>query len=1368
MAQLGVAGGGAAVGAVIGSLIPGVGTMLGAQIGWAIGGVAGALLFPPKGPDQYGPRLNELTVQTSGYGVPIAVVAGQAKLAGNVIWKQDIRETVRRRRIGKGGRASVETTYRWLKTIPARHQGGKGGARQTTTTYTYSLSWAVGICEWLIPPTSAGLLRIWLDNKLVFDVTGQNEITKVPGLTFRFYDGNESQLPDPIIEAKEGAGNAPAHRGLCYLVFEDVPLEIFGNRMPNVTVEISSSVEQSFPQINSIPPASPLYPSSPSSRTYISNWPCNVAVDYARGRIYEGRSRTSGATGSANDELIRVYDLISMETIGEYPMGDMVETFFPIGTSPTTASVGAGLLHLGQDGYLYATGGSDNRVPLWKIDPDTWRAVGVFGPPGGAGLGFGDNGTRLVNPMAITSISVPRLGAKPRTFVIVQGSYSSTLTIDADRMEYVWGAGDVALEPPPVPIGLGISPLTFPVILVPGRTRDDGGVELWVLRASELATPFRIDVARFRYYSGAASLGGGAAMGIFRDDFAAIDVQAEIDPLNVRPLLQAAFWDASDDTLVITLSGTGGPLSGWGRFSTIKWSPGGGVVWKVVDHVLPASHDGRGQITRVLGGTWGLGGNFVVQPGAGSVLVNATGADFNTLSWVDEAQAVIGYRSGGVGAKEIAKRYLLRSSPVVLTVGQVVTALCQRGGLTISDINVSELGDSIRGYMLPRPMSAREAITPLAATYQFDAAEIDDVLVFRKRAGPVVESIEFNDLVRESADGTVIEEQRAQDQELPREVTVRFADIERGWEQNAQSWRRPANPTATMGSVAATAMDLPIPLTATEGKTIAKRMCIAIWRERTKLEVSLGPQFLRVVPTDPITIETRDGATIRCRVLSTQLGANWTTRLEAVTEDAAVYDLSAEGDGGDGWDEPRMPLPYYTRLMLPDLALVGDGDDMGQSALREYAFLGAYDGARWRGVQVVRSADFLSWEGLGASTTPSVWGSVLETPAVPFSPWIWDDANEILVRLTDGELESATALEVLNGANMAALVSPSGEAEIIQFRDAEDLGGGEYRLTGLLRGRRGTEDQTAARRAGDLFLLLDDRLPFSAGVSEASAARYHRAVNIYQTIETAAPTTTKTARGRAEKPYAPAQIAGTRDGSDNLSLTWARRTRVGGEWLNGTGTVALSEASEAYEVVILDGSSPVARGYTSNGGTAAAAFDGAIGAGWSVLSFFLPLWVACTFAGGKTIVQYGIRAQGAFAATDTPRAFSLEGWNGAAWQTLDSRTAETGWSNSELRKFTIAAPGNYLTYRLTVTTSNGGGNTTLAELELYERVGGPNIAAADYAPNEVRVIATTTPAATYSAADQTADFGAPMPVVDVQVYQMSNIVGRGIAAEVKV
>lgn len=1340
MAKLGVAAGGAVVGGVIGSFV-GM-PMLGAQIGWAVGGIAGALLFP-DGKNTEGPRLNDLAVQTSGFGVPIPVVAARAKLSGNVIWKMDLEERKTTRRQGKGGGPKY-------------------------TEYSYYLSFAVGLCEWLIPPTNPNVLRIWLDNKLVHDSTGQSELVAIPGMVWRFCNGHEEQLPDPLLEAKLGE-DAPAFRGLAYIVFEDLPLDKFGNRMPNVTVELASEVTRTFPQVNSVPPAAPLFASNPGGPSYLSEWSVNVAIDHHRGRIYEARTRASGRVGGADDELIRVYDLVTMETIGEYSMADMVEPLVPLGMTTRQVAISGAHMHLAANGYLYCCGGPNNKYALWKIDPDTWRAVDVFGPVGGGGLGFGDNGTSIVMPMGITSFQVPMLMAPPRTFIVVQGAWSAMNVIDGDSMIFVWGAGDLSTSPPVIPTNLSISPLTYPIAIVPGRMRDDGFTDVWYLRGSE-GSPYRVDVVRFRFGSAAAYLGGGVSLGIERFDSTPIDVQAEVDALNTRPLIQAAWWDETDDALVITISGGGSPLATWTRFSTFKWAPGSGVVWKVVDHAAPAQHDARGAMGRVLGGVWGMAGNFVTQPGTGDVQVNESGNDFNSLFWLSEQEAVIGYRSSGPGAKEIAKRYLTRAAADTLTVGQVTSALCTSAGMQVSDIDVSELTDPIRGYTLARPMPRRDAITTLAAAWQFDAAEIDDRLVFRKRGGAVGATITYDDLVREDPDSSVIEEQRAQDQDLPREITVRFSDIDRGWEQNAQSWRRPLSPTATVATRGSTAMDLPIPLNADEGKTIARRMCIATWRERTKLSVTVGPKFARLVPTDVVYIGARDGALIRSRILSVQDGANWTRRIEAVTEDSAVYALTATADGGGYWDEPQLPLPYYTRQILPDLALVGDNDDTGQTGLREYLFACAYHGARWRGVRAVRSADLTTWSDVATVTTPTAWGSVAELPAAPATPWTWDEVGELVVRMTDGEPESATALEVLNWANLAALVGPDGTAEIIQFRDAVDEGGGVFRLTGLLRGRRGTEDQIATRAAGDLFVLLDgSRAAFQAQVTEANATRFHRAVSVFESIATSAPTVTKSRRGRAEKPYAVAHLAGTRDLSGNLTLTWIRRTRIGGEWLDGTGTVPVSEGAEAYEVDIMDGPLPLPGiQYSAPTGTPANAFDGQNNTLWG--GGPLPISLEVDFGEPRRIQAYGVRTENGYPLSAAPKAWTVDGWDAVAgaWVTIDSRSGETGWGLSELRTYATATPGTYARYRFRVTEAQGANSLTISQFSLYPWVGGPDIAAAAYARSAVRTLTSSSPTVTYTATQQVSDFGAAQAEVYVEVYQMSNIVGRGIAAEATV
>jgi hypothetical protein len=74
--------------------------------------------------------------------------------------------------------------------------------------------------------------------------------------------------------------------------------------------------------------------------------------------------------------------------------------------------------------------------------------------------------------------------------------------------------------------------------------------------------------------------------------------------------------------------------------------------------------------------------------------------------------------------------------------------------------------------------------------------------------------------------------------------------------------------------------------------------------------------------------------------------------------------------------------------------------------------------------------------------------------------------------------------------------------------------------------------------------------------------------------------------------------------------------------------------------------------------------------------------------------------------------------------------------------------------RLGQTLGSGADVPLTEESELYD------VVIMDGA-TEKRVIAATSPSATYTVADQTADFGAPQASVSVRVYQRSAVVGRG-------
>ncbi len=171
----------------------GVGRVIGATIGRAIDDRAIAGLGPAR---QIGPRLETLKVQGTAEGAPMACVFGRARVTGQVIWAARFLEAKNKGRAGKGGPKTVD--------------------------YVYSLSFAVALCEGEID----GIGRVWADGRAM-DLTG---------VVMRVHRGGEDQTPDPLIEAVEGA--APAYRGTAYVVFEDLPLGPFGDRVPQLSFEV--------------------------------------------------------------------------------------------------------------------------------------------------------------------------------------------------------------------------------------------------------------------------------------------------------------------------------------------------------------------------------------------------------------------------------------------------------------------------------------------------------------------------------------------------------------------------------------------------------------------------------------------------------------------------------------------------------------------------------------------------------------------------------------------------------------------------------------------------------------------------------------------------------------------------------------------------------------------------------------------------------------------------------------------------------------------------------------------------------------------------------------------------------------------------
>jgi hypothetical protein len=335
----------------------------------------------------------------------------------------------------------------------------------------------------------------------------------------------------------------------------------------------------------------------------------------------------------------------------------------------------------------------------------------------------------------------------------------------------------------------------------------------------------------------------------------------------------------------------------------------------------------------------------------------------------------------------------------------------------------------------------------------------------------------------------------------------------------------------------------------------------------------LPPDWLRLDPADVITVSF-PGASFRVRLTNVDTGADFTLGAKGVSDSVAAYTSGVQADGGQGFAVQVVSTSLATCLIAPDIPLLRDIDDTGGIASRLYLAGAGYGEPAWRGAAVYNSADGTASVNVASLASEAAYGTTLNALAAPASAFCTDETSALTVAMVAGgeALESVSQEVMLNGANAALLIKANGEPEIIQFRDVTFDGTNTYTLRGLLRGRRGTDVFMSGHAIGETFLLLEaDTLQLaSLPLGDLGATRQWRAVTIGALFEDAE-IQPRNHTGRDLKPYAPWAVKATKSGSPaNITITWARRTRIGGEWKDGTGTVPLAEAAEAYEVDILD------------------------------------------------------------------------------------------------------------------------------------------------------------------------------------------------------
>lgn len=967
-----------------------------------------------------GPRLDELTVTVAEYGTPIARFLGARKFTCPMFHAEKLKEVEQNTKVK-----------------------GKG----TQTTYHYLGTFAVAISDNPIDK----VLKIWFDDKLVYDATGTGPISYAGALginldsVMRIYTGTETQLPDPRYvtwcEAKYGPNSAPAYRGVSYLFFEELPLDNFGNRIPQVTVMAASGTGVVYPYDLR----------NDDTNRCINNFSPDGLLLY-----------------SINGNTVIVYDVPSRELISKAVFPSYIGFNGKLGVS---------------NDFAYALSGNFFDLHLVTIDPH-----------GG--------------------------------FV----SYSGALTTDGAYRDCTFKANTL--------------------LAYPYNTNEQYGGIIGGSSISKYFTTF----APTHYFEDADN-GTWWAVGVNTGDINLCIFSSHTAATTVDTTYNGGSvgMDNGNGHLVIS---QGGYLQLWDKttmtkVSQVALSTTFDRQYIAFDNVKPGAKDIWIGDTRY--STQDLS---VIETINIDNWINDGAFEFNTPIW-DAVNDAIVCCTGGTD--HIIWRYLHRVNNSGVTLSAVLNKMCDAAGLISANRITAACSQLVEGYSWTRG-DVKSQMQPLLDIYDVDARPHDFSIEFLPRGGAPSGTVYTVDLAK-NGDGPRYATQTAQDTDLPRVIRVNYADT--GYDQQTNNTISPL-PVAAVDSSRDQVIDM---TTFAAGEAYAQQLSDRYmrreWNSRETITASLTEMELAREPGDLLTVQLDDVyQNVRLDQVTLVGGRHDWSFIRDETS-FAVTNANATGSPLNR-DPVTIVIPAPTQGFVVDTPYRTDSDADVKPIL--FTGAGSFVGQPFPGA--------LIWEATGIpavydqlfATVPvgAVWGrcnGILATA----NPNLWDLGNVLNVTLMSGSLTSVAQADIDADPTLNMIVvGTQGAWEYINFTTATLQGDGSYNLSGFKRGRRGTDGAVGGHIAGEQFIFVGSLSVGEMGTSDVGGNFNFKPQSVGRSIDSSPTVAVAPFTGASLKPYSPASIQWSTDGTDMFgSIT--RRTRVGGSWVGGS-TIPLSENSEHYEV----------------------------------------------------------------------------------------------------------------------------------------------------------------------------------------------------------
>ena len=492
------------------------------------------------------------------------------------------------------------------------------------------------------------------------------------------------------------------------------------------------------------------------------------------------------------------------------------------------------------------------------------------------------------------------------------------------------------------------------------------------------------------------------------------------------------------------------------------------------------------------------------------------------------------------------------------TLAEVVTWLCQRGGLDADEIDVSELEDvPVRGITFQTTNTCKSELEPLRLAHFIDPADFDGALRFRTRGADDVDmTIDPGALVfteDEEEDSRLV----GQDVEFPKRHHLEYLSLDlRYIRSTATSPDRISIDRSVVGESRASINEV---FTKAEATYITAIQHKQQWMSREGgRKFGTGLEYIQLVGASLISLDGRRG---RVEQYSIDLNQIWFEKVpydRASAMRARVVVADAVG-----------PRPPASQVRGPSISAVLNAPvmvDANDKAGIIWAACGPMRG--WRGAQLqVRRAGGV-WENGPIIDSPAVMGE-LTAPLPAASRYVQDNTNVLRVTLyrADAAMDSTDFTGLMAERNVWAIQYPDGTVELGQFETAIEISDRQWELTGLIRG--GLDTVPGEHLAGAKFVLLNDAVRFVAiRPDDVGKTLEFRAVSNGtdpDLAEVQAITFTTIESLREWQPY---NVVVTPDGLGGYCVEWIGRARLG-----SSRTPIHSQWFDGYEVKFDIGSS---------------------------------------------------------------------------------------------------------------------------------------------------------------------------------------------------